>query len=72
VTGENEGRPGEDLATAAVWATACAARGENQRAERLAAVLDVELGRPAGATLGVIRGLLSEPSTISGGSTCAC
>jgi hypothetical protein len=70
VTGENDGQPGEHLATAAMWATACAARGDTQRAEQLATALDVELGRPAGATLGAIRGLLSTPSTVTGGSTC--
>lgn len=72
MTGENDGQPGEHLATAAMWATALEARGQHQAASDLAAVLDHQLGRPAGFTLGAIRGLLTNPSTITGGSTCAC
>jgi hypothetical protein len=67
----NDGRPGDDLVTAAIWATTAYANGATDRATQLATILDDELGRPAGTTLGTIRGLLSCPSGNPGGITCA-
>lgn len=68
---DSPARSGDDLATAAVWATAAYANGATDRATQLATLLDDALGRPAGTTLGTIRGLLSHPSATPGGTTCA-